>query len=97
MGLMFECQIDKHIKLAQVCSPCKLTQSKMNEFAEQAALVVSLVDEVKAMVPIPDDTLQEMIVRPYIENGVQVHVEFCSVLVTRSSSFSPRIWLCLRG
>ena len=45
MGVMFECQIDKHIKLAQVCSPCKLTQSKMNESAEQAALVVSLVDE----------------------------------------------------
>ena len=97
MGLMFRCQIDKHIKLAQTCSPPKLTKSKMDESAEQAALVVSLVDEVKAMVPIPDDTLHDMFVRPYIENDTQVHVEICSVLVTRSSSFSPRIWLCLRG
>ena len=97
MGLMFRCQIDKHIKLSQICTPPKLTQSKMNEAAEQAALVASLVEEVKAMVPIPDDTLQESFVKPYIENGVQVHLEIGFVLATRSSSFSPGIWLCLRG
>ena len=51
----------------------------------------------KAKVPIPDDTLQGMFVKAYIENGVQVHLEVCSVFVTRSSRISPRIWLCLRG
>ena len=45
----------------------KLTQSKMNEAAEQAALVASLVEEVKAMAPIPDGTLQESFVKPYIK------------------------------
>ena len=58
MGLMFRCHIDKHMKLHQLCTPPKLTHSKMNESAEQAALVVSLVEEVKATAPIPDDTLQ---------------------------------------
>ena len=90
MDLMFKCQIDKHITLHQICTPPKLTQSKMNESAEQAALVVSLVEEVKAMVPIPDDTLQDKSVRPYIENDTQVHLEICSVLVTRSTGFSPQ-------
>ena len=42
------------------------------------------------MVPIPDDTLQGMFVRLYIENGPQVHLEICSVLVTRADSFSPQ-------
>ena len=97
MGLMFKCQIDKHIKLHQICTPPKLTQSKMNESAEQAAFVVSLVEEVKAVVPIPDDTLQDMFVRPYIENDVQVHLEICSVLVRRSNSFSPQDLAVLKG
>ena len=69
----------------------------MNESAEQAAFVVAQVEEVKTMVSIIDETLQEQFVRPYIENDTQVHLEICSVLVTRSSSFSPRIWLCLRS
>ena len=47
----------------------KLTHNKMNESAEQAALVASLVEEVKATAPVPDDTLQESFVKPYIENG----------------------------
>ena len=90
MGDMFQCQTDKHIKLAQTCSPPMLGKAKMDEYAEQAALVVSLVDEVKAMVPIPDDTLQNMFVRPYIENDAQVHMEICSVLATRADGFAPR-------
>ena len=52
MGLMPRCQIDKHIKLAQTCSPLRLSKAKMDEYAKQAALVVSLVDEVEAIVPI---------------------------------------------
>ena len=91
MGVMFQCQTDKHIKLAQTCSPLmKLRKAQMGGSAEQAALVVSLVDEVKAMVPIPDDTLQGMFVRLYIENDPQVHLEICSVLVTRADGFVPQ-------
>ena len=94
MGVMFQCQIGKHIKLAQTCSPPKLAKAKMDEYAEQAALVSSLVDEVKALVPIPDDTLQESFVRAYIENDPQVHLDIASALATRADDFSPRIWVC---
>ena len=59
---MFQCPIDKHIKLAQTCSPLRLSKANMDEYAKQAALVVSLVDEVEAVVPIHDDTLQAMCV-----------------------------------
>ena len=62
----------------------------MDEYAEQAALVVALLDKVKAMVPIPDDTLQGQFVRLYIENDPQVHLEICSVLVTRADGIDPR-------
>lgn len=65
-------------------SPQKLANAKMID-----ALVSSLVDEVKALVPIPDDTLQESFVRLYIENDTQVHLDICSVLATRAADFSP--------
>ncbi len=45
----------------------------MEDDAEQAALVHSLVREVQAIVPITDDILQEQFVRLYIENDPQVH------------------------
>ena len=90
MGIMFQCQVDKHKKLMLTCSPQKLTKAKMDEYAEQAALVSSLVDEVKALVPIPDDILQEAFVRAYIENDPQVHLEIASVLATRAGDFSPK-------
>ena len=51
--------------------------------------VSSLVDEVKALVPIHDDILRETFVRAYIENDPQVHLEICSVLVTRADDFAP--------
>ena len=90
MGIMFLCQVDKHKKLMLTCSPQKLAKAKMDEYAEQAALVSSLLDEVKALVPIPDDILQETFVRAYIENDPQVHLEICSVLATRAGDFSPQ-------
>ena len=37
MGIMFQCQIDTHIKLAQTCSPPKLAKANMDEYAEQSA------------------------------------------------------------
>ena len=90
MGVMFQCPIDKHIKLAQTCSPLRLSKANMDEYAKQAALVVSLlVDEVEAIVPIHDDTLQAMCVRPYIENDPQVHLDVCSALVTPADGFAP--------
>ena len=82
MGVMFLCQMDKaikHMKLTQTGSAPKLAKARMDEYAEQAAFVVSMVDEMKAMVPIPDDTLQSMFVQPYIDNDAQVHLEICSV------------------
>ena len=96
MELMLQCQVSKHKKLMQTCSPQKLNKAKMDEYAEQAALVSSLVDEVQALVPIPDNTLQESFVQAYIENDPQVHLDICSVLATRGSDFSPRIWVCSR-
>ena len=90
MGVMFQCPIDKHIKLAQTCSPLRLSKANMDEYAKQAALVVSLVDEVEAIVPIHDDTLQAMCVRPYIENDQQVYLDICSAWVTRADGFAPQ-------
>ena len=69
----------------------------MDAYAEQAALVSSLVDEVKALVPIPDDILQEAFVRAYIENDPQVHLEICSVLATRAGDFSQQDLAVLRA
>ena len=71
------------------CSPAKLTKAKMDENAEQAALVSALVDEVQALLPIHDDILQETFVQAYIENDPQVHLEISSVLATRAEEFSP--------
>ena len=96
MGIMFRCQVDKHKKLMLTCTPPKLGKSKMDEDADKAALVSSLVDEVQTLVPIPDGILEEEFVRAYIENDPQVHLEICSVLSTRAGDFSPRIWLCSR-
>ena len=42
------------------------------------------------MVPVPDDALQAMFAQPYIENDPQVHLEICSVLVTRVDGFVPQ-------
>ena len=56
----------------------------MEDDAEQAALVHSLVREVQAIVSsITDDILQEQFVRLYIENDPQVHLEVSSVLASR--------------
>ena len=62
----------------------------MDEYAEQAAFVSSLVDEVKALVPVPDEILQAAFVDAYIENDPQVHLEIASVLATRADDFSPQ-------
>ena len=62
----------------------------MEDNAEQAALVHSLVREVQAIVPITDEILQEQFVRLYIENDPQVHLEIASVLATRADDFSPQ-------
>ena len=62
----------------------------MEDNAEQAALVHSLVREVQAIVPIADDILQEQFVRLYIENDPQVHLEVSSVLASRGDDFKPQ-------
>ena len=62
----------------------------MEDDAEQAALVHSLVREVQAIVPITDDILQEQFVRLYIENDPQVHLEVSSVLASRGDDFKPQ-------
>ena len=87
---MLKCQVDKHKKLSQTCSPGKLTKAKTEDNAEQAALVYSLVREVQAIVPIADDILQEQFVRLYIENDPQVHLEVSSVLASRGMTSSPQ-------
>ena len=61
----------------------------MEDDAEQAALVHSLVREVQAIVPITDDILQEQFVRLYIENDPQVHLEISSALASRGDDFKP--------
>ena len=66
MCIMLQCQVDKHKKLMLTCSPPKLTKDKMDEHAEQAALVSSLVDEVQALVPIHDDVLHTALVQAFI-------------------------------
>ena len=90
MSIMLKCQVDRHKKLSQTCSPGKLTKAKMEDNAEQAALVHSLVREVQAIVPITDDVLQEQFVRLYIENDPQVHLEISSVLASRGDDFKPQ-------
>ena len=90
MGIMFKCQVDKHKKLMLTCSPQKLAKARMDEYAEQAAPVSSLVHEVQALVPFHDDILQEAFVRAYIENDPQVHLKICSVLATRAGDFRPQ-------
>ena len=63
----------------------------MEDDAEQAALVHSLVREVQAIVSsITDDILQEQFVRLYIENDPQVHLEVSSVLASRGVDFQPQ-------
>ena len=62
----------------------------MEDDAEQAALVHSLVRELQAIVSsITDDILQEQFVRLYIENDPQVHLEVSSVLASRGDDFKP--------
>ena len=61
----------------------------MEEDAEQAALVHSLIQEVQAIVPIADDILQEQLVRLYIENDPQVHLEVSSVWASRGDDVKP--------
>ena len=90
MCIMLECQVDRHKKLSQTCSPGKLPKANMEDDAEQAALVHSLVREVQAIVPITDDILQEQFVRLYIENDPQVHLEISSVLASRGDDFKPQ-------
>ena len=90
MAIMLKNQVDRHKKLSQTCSPGKLTKAKMEDNAEQAALVHSLVREVQAIVPIADDILQEQFVRLYIENDPQVHLEVSSVLASRGDDFKPQ-------
>ena len=89
MRIMLNCQVDKHKKLTQTCSPGKLSNSTMDNDADQAALVHSLVREVKAVVPIPDEILQDQFLRLYIENDPQVHLEITSVLASRGDDFKP--------
>ena len=55
----------------------------MEDYAEQAALVHSLVREVQGIVPITDDISQEQFVRLYNENDPQVCLEVSSVLASR--------------
>ena len=55
MRVMFLCQIDKHTKLLQTCVPPKLSKPKVEESAEQAALVHSMIKEVRAVVPVPEE------------------------------------------
>ena len=62
----------------------------MEDDAEQAALVHSLVREVQGIVPITDDILQEQFVRLYNENDPQVHLEVSSVLASRGDDFKPQ-------
>ena len=50
MRIMLMCQVDKHKKLSMTCSPGKILKAKMDDHAEQAALVYSLVREVQAIV-----------------------------------------------
>ena len=58
---------------ARLSLPPKLAKAKMDEYAEQAALVSALVDDVQALVPIHDDVLHKALVQAFIENDPQVH------------------------
>ena len=87
---MLNCQVDKHKKLTQTCSPGEISNSTMGHAADQVALVHSLVREVQAIVPITDDILQGHVVRLFIENDPQVHLEVSSVLASRGVDFQPQ-------
>ena len=65
----------------------------MDESAEQAALVVSLVDEVKAMVPIPDDTLRCLFVRPHTRDEIFLSALQCPIYLFLS--FANTAEVCL--
>ena len=89
MCIMLKCQVDRHKKHSQTCSPGEVPKADMEDDVEQAALVHSLVREVQGIVPITDDILQEQFVRLYIENDPQVHLEISSVLASRGDDFKP--------
>ena len=49
MQLMLKCQIDRHKKLPRTGGAVKVTQAKMEELAEHAALVHWLTREVQGL------------------------------------------------
>ena len=61
----------------------------IDEDVAKVALVHSLIREVQAIVPITDDILRAHVVRLYIENDPQVHLEVSSVLASRGEDFKP--------
>ena len=61
----------------------------MEESAAQAALVHSMINEARAVVPVPEDDLQEKCVRLWVENDPQVHLEVTSVLAVKAGDFAP--------
>ena len=64
MHIMFLNQLDKHEKLSSSCTPPKLPKPKMDESAEQAALVHAVVGMVRSQMPIPDGIMQDQFVLP---------------------------------
>ena len=90
MKIMFLNQLSRHKKLMVSCTPAKVTKQKMEEAADQAALVQSLVGEVRAQVPIPEDSLYAQFVKLWVENDPQVHLDVNSVWATKADDFAPQ-------
>ena len=96
MKLMFLNQLDLHKKLMLTCVPLKITRPKMDEIAGQAALVHSLVGEVRAQMPIPEELLKTDFVQLWVQNDPQVHLEVSSTLATQDREFTPQSLSVLR-
>ena len=88
--IMFLNQLDKHEKLSSRCTPPKLSKTKMDESAEQAALVHAVVGMVRSQMPIPEGIMQDQFVIPWIANDPQMHLEVNSALATRADDFAPQ-------
>ena len=88
-SLMLSCQINKHKKLLQTGGILtKINKTKMEEFADQAALVSWLSTEIKAVAPLPEDLIYDGFVNPWIQNEPHVHCEMLSILACKADDFS---------
>ena len=50
----------------------KMEKHQAEELAQVCAVIMNLVDELQATVPIADDVVEDMILNPFIQGGYQL-------------------------